>query len=99
MYIRTLIGIAAAIALIIGVVLILTLVGGINLIDYFTQVAVGLTLLIFGLIYWTFKPYIDRYIDSKIYLSISVPRRNNSFTEIPTPKIDNIQQDTSLPLI
>jgi hypothetical protein len=60
--IRTVIGIGAVTVIIIGIVLLATVFGGINLVDYVTQVAVGLTLVAFGIVYWTFKPYIDRRV-------------------------------------
>jgi hypothetical protein len=69
---RTLIGIASIIAIIIGIILLGILVGGINLADYVTQTAVGLTLLGFGILYWTIRPYLARRLDSKIHLSMAL---------------------------
>ena len=59
MLIRTLLGIGAVIALIVGIFLLSTLFGGIDLVEYATQLAAGLTLVVLPIAYWTFKPLID----------------------------------------
>ena len=58
---RTVLGVGATIAIIVGLIFIGFVVGGINLTDYITQTAVGLTLLAFGVVYWAFKPKIDSW--------------------------------------
>jgi hypothetical protein len=65
MQVRLIVGACAVVSLLIGLVLLATLFGGINLTEYATQLAVGLTLLIFGIIYWTFRPKIDYWVDLK----------------------------------
>ncbi len=62
MLIRTVLGIGAVIAIIIGIVLLTTVFGGIDLVDYITQITAGLTLVALGITYWTFKPQIDRRV-------------------------------------
>ena len=62
MLVRTVLGIGAVIAIIIGIVLLATVFGGINLTDFNTQLAVSLVLLAVGTGYWTLKPQIDRRV-------------------------------------
>jgi hypothetical protein len=65
MQLRLVVGVCAVASLLIGILLLVTLFGGINLTEYMTQLAVGLTLLIFGILYWTFRPKIDHWVESK----------------------------------
>lgn len=71
MEVRLIVGVCAAVSLVIGLVLLVTLFGGINLTEYITQLAVGLTLLILGIIYWTFRPKIDQWLGSEPSIKVS----------------------------
>jgi hypothetical protein len=62
--VRTLLGIGAIASIIVGIILLATILGGIDVVDYNTQVAVGLTLLGAGIAYWILKPLIDIRIGS-----------------------------------
>lgn len=63
---RTVVGIGAIIAIAIGITLLATVFERIDLDDYITQLAGGLTLIGLGIVYWTFRPQIDRRMDSKV---------------------------------
>jgi len=65
MQLRLNVGACAVASLLIGILLLVTLFGGINLTEYVTQLAAGLTLLILGIIYCTFRPKIDHWVESK----------------------------------
>lgn len=63
MQVRTVLGVSAILACIGGIMLLATLFGGINLVEYATQLAVGLTLVALGVAYWMFRPRIDRWTE------------------------------------
>lgn len=84
----------AALSLAIGLVLLVTLFGGVNLIEYITQLAVGLTLLILGIIYWTFRPKIDQWLGLEPSIKVSANQRWMLFTHAKgNPDIDIFQTD------
>lgn len=59
----------------LGVLIYLFLTGAINFVDYATQLAVGISLAIFGVLYWTFKDDIDRIIGK-------TSKQNSGFIEL-----------------
>jgi uncharacterized membrane protein len=63
--VRTVLGVGTVIAIIIGIALLATVFGGIDLTDFNTQLAVGLVLLGVGAGYWTLKPQIDRRVANR----------------------------------
>ena len=77
MLVRTLFGIGAIISIIVGIILLATILGGINVVDYNTQVAVGLTLLGAGIVYWIIKPFIVKKIEALMV----VPTASSSETQ------------------
>ncbi|MGB8935693.1 MAG: hypothetical protein WCC17_11375 [Candidatus Nitrosopolaris sp.] len=94
MEVRLIVGVCAAVSLVIGLVLLVTLFGGINLTEYITQLAVGLTLLILGIIYWTFRPKIDQWLGSEPSIKVSSNQCWILFTHAKgNPDIDIFQND------
>lgn len=94
MEVRLIVGVCAAVSLVIGLVLLVTLFGGINLTEYITQLAVGLTLLMLGIIYWTFRPKIDQWLGSEPSIKVSSNRCWILFTHAKgNPDIDIFQND------
>jgi hypothetical protein len=88
MHVRLIVGASAVVSLLIGLGLLVTLFGRINLIEYITQLAVGLTLLILGIIYWIFRPKIDYWVESKTSMKRSIPTKIMNDEDEETKPID-----------
>lgn len=81
--IRILLGGGAVIAILIGIVLLATIFGGIDLVDFNTGIAVSLIFLVLGIGYWTLKPHIERYVNQKA--DNDAKREKKSQQELVTP--------------
>jgi hypothetical protein len=87
--IRTVLGAVAVSAIIIGIILLATFLGGITLAEYLTQTAAALTVAACGIIYWMFKPQIDRRVSNK-YAEVKPKGRLISSSEA---KVDDLVKE------